>query len=174
MSNTEWTSRWDVEISMLHWQKFFNELNCSSAELTRSTVCQKATSRNTSSSSMNSPQNTSVTAPSTSWCPPHTSSDCPPGPQVCVTLSWAALSGKALTYTHNLLGWHLSENHAWEGIVHKACDCVHQTGTWDILCDTEGLGKLQNKVPLREEMRSRLTNRERADNTLQATPVDPL
>lgn len=25
------------------------------------------------------------------------------------------------------------ENHALEGIVHKAFDYIHQTGTWDIL-----------------------------------------
>lgn len=41
-------------------------------------------------------------------------------------------------------------------------------------CNTEGLGKLQNKVQLQEEIISRLMNRERVENTLVAIPVDPL
>lgn len=41
-------------------------------------------------------------------------------------------------------------------------------------CNTEGLGKLQNEVQLQEEIKSRLMNRERVENTLVAIPVDPL
>lgn len=51
-------------------------------------------------------------------------------------------------------------NQALEGtkFIIKALD--HQTGTWDILRNTEGLGTLQNKVQLQEEIISTLMNRE--------------
>lgn len=67
------------------------------------------------------------------------------------------------------------ENHALEGIEFIITAIyVNQTGTWDILCNTEGLGKLQNQVQLQEEILSRLMNRERAENSSLATTSHPL
>lgn len=40
----------------------------------------------------------------------------------------------------------------------KAYDYVHRTGIWDILCTTEGLGKLENKAQSQEEIINRLMN----------------
>lgn len=53
------------------------------------------------------------------------------------------------------------ENQALEGTKFTIKALAHQTGIWDILCDTEGLGTLQNKVQLQEEITSMLMNRER-------------
>lgn len=52
------------------------------------------------------------------------------------------------------------EKHALQELefIIKAFDYVHQTGTWDILCTTEGLGKLENKAQSQEEIVSRLMN----------------